>query len=154
MAFAMLLRHTVHALLAMIASLLCLAISFYIISAPLAAAVEVIVYAGAIMVLFAFAVMLLQIPIEKSPKTKKNKLLVSMTIFFVFWGEIIFVLRSGFPPSKASPLSINSIALAVFSDYGFLLELCSMLLLAGLAAAIYVGAHLMNTFKVSLEEVS
>jgi len=49
----------VHALLYFVLSLLCMAVIFFTLGAPFAAALEVIVYAGAIMVLFLFVVMML-----------------------------------------------------------------------------------------------
>ena len=54
-------RHAVHALLYLIVSLLAVAIVFYVIGAPFLAALELIIYAGAIMVLFLFVVMMLNI---------------------------------------------------------------------------------------------
>ena len=54
-------RNAVHALLYLIVSLLSVAVTFYTLGAPFAAALEVIVYAGAIMVLFVFVVMLLNL---------------------------------------------------------------------------------------------
>ncbi|HET7675891.1 MAG TPA: NADH-quinone oxidoreductase subunit J, partial [Gammaproteobacteria bacterium] len=53
--------HAVHALLYLIVSLLAVAIIFYLLGAPFAAALEVITYAGAIMVLFVFVVMMLNL---------------------------------------------------------------------------------------------
>src|ERR1700757_4262862 len=54
-------RHAVHALLYLIVSLLAVAVDFFVLGAPFAAALEAIVYAGAIMVLFLFVVMMLNI---------------------------------------------------------------------------------------------
>src|SRR5690606_32259639 len=51
--------HAVHALLYLVVSLLAIALVFYVLGAPFAAALEVIVYAGAIVVLFVFVVMML-----------------------------------------------------------------------------------------------
>ena len=53
--------NAVHALLYLIVSLLAVAVVFYVMGAPFIAALEVIVYAGAIMVLFIFVVMMLNL---------------------------------------------------------------------------------------------
>src|SRR5215467_4977455 len=53
--------HAVHALLYFIVSLLSVAVVFYVLGAPFVAALEVIIYAGAIVVLFVFAVMMLNL---------------------------------------------------------------------------------------------
>ncbi|MCA9508402.1 MAG: NADH-quinone oxidoreductase subunit J [Myxococcales bacterium] len=145
MAFAMTLKHTVHALIAMVSSLLFLAVALYFLSAPLAAGLLVIVYAGAIMVLFAFAVMLLQLPISNGQETShpKNTTLLSLLIFGLFWGELSLVLDSHLSLPSAGTQEITDIARALFIKYGFLVELTSMLLLAGLLSAIYVALHLM-----------
>src|ERR1700748_1983712 len=54
-------RHAVHALLYLIVSLLAVALDFYTLGAPFVAALEVMIYAGAIMVLFVFVVMMLNL---------------------------------------------------------------------------------------------
>ena len=54
-------QNAVHALLYLIVSLLAVAVVFYALGAPFVAALEVIIYAGAIMVLFLFVVMMLNI---------------------------------------------------------------------------------------------
>ena len=53
--------NAVHALLYLIVSLLAVAMIFYMLGAPFVAALEVIIYAGAIMVLFVFVVMMLNL---------------------------------------------------------------------------------------------
>ncbi len=53
--------NTVHALLYLIVSLLAVALIFFLLGAPFVAALEVIVYAGAIMVLFVFVIMMLNL---------------------------------------------------------------------------------------------
>src|SRR5271156_1839173 len=54
-------RHAVHALLYLIVSLLAVAVVFYVLGAPFVAALEIMIYAGAIMVLFVFVVMMLNV---------------------------------------------------------------------------------------------
>src|SRR5246127_5806443 len=54
-------RHAVHALLYLIVSLLAVAVDFYALGAPFVAALEIMIYAGAIMVLFVFVVMMLNV---------------------------------------------------------------------------------------------
>src|SRR3954462_8510536 len=54
-------NHAVHALLYLIVSLLAIAVIFYVLGAPFLAALELILYAGAIMVRFLFVVMMLNL---------------------------------------------------------------------------------------------
>src|SRR5882762_897736 len=71
--------NAVHALLYLIVSLLSVAIVFYTLGAPFAAALEVIIYAGAIMVLFVFVVMLLNLG-EAAVRTEQAWLQPAMWI--------------------------------------------------------------------------
>lgn len=149
MAFAMIIPHTVHALLSMIASLLCLSICMYLLSAPLAASLEVIVYAGAIMVLFAFCIMLLQIapPNQKFKNHPTLRMFFAFLVFVIFWGELTFVLQSSSFINNWQTFSLQNIAEELFIKHGFIIELVSMLLLSGLAAAIYVGSKLLKRIQ-------
>src|ERR1700675_405322 len=54
-------RHAVHALLYLVVSLLAVSVVFYMLGAPFIAALEIMIYAGAIMVLFVFVVMMLNV---------------------------------------------------------------------------------------------
>src|ERR1700740_2524295 len=54
-------HHAVHALLYLVVSLLAIAVDFYTLGAPFVAALEIMIYAGAIMVLFVFVVMMLNL---------------------------------------------------------------------------------------------
>src|SRR6266567_4146278 len=64
-------RHAVHALLYLIVSLLAVAADFYALGAPFVAALEIMIYAGAIMVLFVFVVMMLNLA-EHSMEVERN----------------------------------------------------------------------------------
>lgn len=141
MGMAMFTSHAIHALLYTIFSLLCLAVSMYILSAPLAAALEVIIYAGAIMVLFVFAIMLLQVPTEsnKSLNINKSRAAFGLIIFAIFWAELAFVVGNGLLDRSLNAVSIKDIARELFSTYGFLVEVISFVLLAGLATSIFIG---------------
>ena len=92
-------RNAIHALLYLILSLLSVSVIFYILGAPLSAALEVIVYAGAIMVIFIFVVMMLNTGREEE---KENKWLtprmyivpsiLAVTLLVIF----IYVLKEFF----------------------------------------------------------
>jgi len=141
MGCAMVAAHAIHALLYAIFSLVALAISLYALSAPLASALEVIIYAGAIMVLFVFAVMLLQTPAKEKESTasQRSSIVLALVAFVVFWAELIFALSDGLPDGVVGQQSTLEIATALFGTYGFLVEVISFVLLAGLVSAIFVG---------------
>src|SRR5690606_7640376 len=80
----------IHALLYMIVSLLSIAVIFFIAGAPFIAALEVIIYAGAIMVLFVFAVMMLNLG-DKSVEHEKHLLSGKMWIGPSILSLILFI---------------------------------------------------------------
>src|SRR5512133_2793038 len=63
-------RNAIHSLLYLILSLLAVSVIFYLLSAPFIAALEVIIYAGAIMVLFIFVTMMLNVGLEREAEKK------------------------------------------------------------------------------------
>jgi NADH-quinone oxidoreductase subunit J len=91
--------NAVHALLYMIVSLLSAALIFFVLGAPFAAALEVIIYAGAIMVLFVFVIMMLNLG-PRAQKQESEWLKLSMWILpailaLVLACELLYVLALG-----------------------------------------------------------
>jgi NADH-quinone oxidoreductase subunit J len=136
--------NAVHALLYMVMALLSLALIFFLLGAPFIAALEVILYAGAIMVLFVFVVMMLNLGPESADQERRwfnfstwRGLVFIAGLLLV---ELIIALRFG----TAQPLGISEItpqqvALSLFGPYLLGVELASMLLLAGLVGAYHLG---------------
>ncbi len=131
----------VHALLYLIVSLLAVALVFYALGAPFAAALEVIVYAGAIMVLFLFVIMLLNLGPQAireqrawlTPRTWVGPSLLIAVLLI----ELVYALATGLAaPEPGTTIQPTQVGLALFGPYLLGVELASMLLLAGL-----VGAH-------------
>jgi len=136
-------RNAVHALLYLIVSLLAVAVIFFLLGAPFAAALEVIIYAGAIMVLFLFAVMMLGATAPR-PKAGLWPAIVSRAgpaaLSLVLLVEFIIVLASGERHSlQPSSLPPRDVGLALFSTYVLGVELAGAVLLAGLIGAYHIG---------------
>ncbi len=136
--------NVVHALLYLVASLLAVAVAFFSMGANLVGALEIVVYAGAIMVLFVFVVMLFNLG-EEAVETERRWLpprawAGPLTIGGVLLAEAFYlVTRSGrIDPAQAVPP--KEVALALFGPYAIGVELASMLLLAGLVGAYHLGA--------------
>ena len=91
-------KNAVHALLYLVVSLLALAMCFYLLGAPFAAALQIIVYAGAIMVLFVFAVMIFNInqtDIDRESQWLTWQSWVGPTLLvMILLAEIVFVILS------------------------------------------------------------
>jgi NADH-quinone oxidoreductase subunit J len=136
--------NAVHALLYMILSLLSVAIVFFSLGAPLIAALEVIVYAGAIMVLFVFVVMVLNLgpgmqgadQAWLQPRTWIGPVVLSLVLI----GELIYILLARSAPALAGAgVGPTQVSLALYGPYLLGVELASILLLAGLVGAYHLG---------------
>jgi len=136
--------NTVHALLYLIVSLLSVAMIFFVLGAPFVAALEVIIYAGAIMVLFIFVIMMLNLG---GAHAKEEALLLTPGIWrgpsilcLILAMELIYT----FTLDRAKLSAITEIApkqvgIALLGPYVLGVELASMLLLAGLVGAYHLG---------------
>ena len=139
--------NVVHALLYLIVSLLAVAVVFYVIGAPFVAALEVIIYAGAIVVLFVFVVMMLNLGEHAVTQEKKW---LSPGIWFgptllagVLLVEVAYlILRGGGAQLEAGMVTPKQVGIVLFGPYLIGVELASMLLLAGLVGAYHLGVRL------------
>lgn len=138
--------NAVHALLYLIVSLLSVAQIFFILGAPFAAALEVIIYAGAIMVLFVFVVMMLNLG-PPAMETERQWLRPGMWIgpvllSAVLMAELVFVIAKGSShPAGSHEVGAGAVGIALFGPYALGVELASMLLLAGLVGAYHLARH-------------
>jgi NADH-quinone oxidoreductase subunit J len=136
--------NAVHALLYLILSFLSLSLVFFILGAPFIAALEVIIYAGAIMVLFIFVVMLLNIGRAATEQERQwldpaawwgPALLGGILLF-----ELITVIRrTSSPPMAGTEVDAKAVAVSLFGPYLLGVELAAMLLLAGMVGAYHLG---------------
>jgi NADH-quinone oxidoreductase subunit J len=133
----------VHALLYLIVSLLAVAIVFYTLGAPFAAALEVIIYAGAIMVLFIFVVMLLNLG-QSAIRTEETWLkteswLGPSILAAILLAEFVYLLTQSPEGGPAASIGPTQVGFALFGPYLLGVELASMLLLGGLVGAYHLG---------------
>jgi len=133
----------VHALLYLIVSLLGVAVVFYVLGAPFVAALEVIVYAGAIMVLFVFVVMMLNLG-KRSVETERQWLTPGIwtgpvLLAGVLLVEVVYLMRGVPAALGTAAVDPKAVGTALFGRYLIGVELASMLLLAGLVGAYHVG---------------
>jgi NADH-quinone oxidoreductase subunit J len=137
-------HHAVHALLYLVVSLLAVAVDFYVLGATFVAALEVMIYAGAIMVLFVFVVMMLNVTghameVEREWLRARNWYGPSILALLLL-GELVYCITSfGAPPSQASAVGAKQVGMALFKTYWIGVELVSLLLTAGLVGACHLG---------------
>lgn len=140
-------RNPVHALLNLVVSLLAVAGMFFMLGAPFAGALEVIVYAGAIMVLFVFVVMMLNLGHETDEQerrwlTPKVWFAPAVLAGLLLAGLLDVLLTGG--ETHAAALAVvdaKQVGIHLFGPYLLAVELASMLLLAALVAAYHLGRH-------------
>lgn len=136
----------VHALLYFIISLLAVAMCFFALGAPFAGILEIIVYAGAIMVLFVFVVMMLNLG---SSTMEQERQWLKPGIWFgpgvlslALLGELLYVLfGAGLNNATivGQTIDAKAVGVSLFGPYLLAVELASMLLLAALVAAFHLG---------------
>ncbi len=135
--------NAIHALLYLIVSLLAVAIVFFSLGAPLIAAFEVIIYAGAIMVLFVFIIMLLNLRVSTTREIQigSNRMWIGPGLLvFILASELSYILGSASDVvSPGMPISPEAVGLALFGTYVLGVELTSILLLVGLVGAYHLG---------------
>lgn len=132
-------RNAVHALLYLIVSLLAVGLVFFTLGAPFAAALEVITYAGAIMVLFLFVIMLLNPQTSDAQQPFPIQWRGPGLLAAVLLVELIYLLARGGQVVGETAVSPQQVGLTLFGPYLLGVELASMLLLAGLVGAYHLG---------------
>jgi NADH-quinone oxidoreductase subunit J len=145
-------RNAVHCALLLIVNFFCLAVFFLVLGSPFLFAVQIIVYAGAIMVLFLFVIMLLGVDRQESMVERlraQRPLAVLLGLGLIL--EVFFAVRLGVGIStRAAPGfeetvnrggNVRSLARVLFSDYFFPFEVTSVLLIVAAVAAMVVAGR-------------
>jgi len=136
--------NAVHALLYLIVSLLAVAMIFFLLGAPFIAALEIIIYAGAIMVLFLFVVMMLNLG-AGSERQERGLLSPAGWVGPAFLatlllGELIYIItKIGIKDTNITETSPHEVGVTLFGPYVVGVELASLLLLSGLIGAHYLA---------------
>jgi len=137
-------RDPVKSVLALVVSFFALAVTYVMLLAPFIAALQVIVYAGAILVLFLFVIMLLNVGPERRDGVRRPiQMFLGSLAVVVFAGLLLGMLRSSGSRLPAQPEAVAVDALPdpkalgrlLFSDYLLHFEAISVLLLAALVGA-------------------
>jgi NADH-quinone oxidoreductase subunit J len=132
-------RNAVHALLYLVVSFLAISLAFFTLGAPFIAALEVIVYAGAIMVLFVFVIMMLNVGRETMDQERQWTRLQNWIgpgfMSFILLVELVCVLHHGTLGRSGVVVNPKAVSLALMGPYVLAVELASILLLAGLVGA-------------------
>ncbi len=136
--------NAVYSLLYLIVSLLSVALIFFVLGAPFIAALEVIIYAGAIMVLFVFTIMMLNLGPQTAEQERRwlsGRMWLGPSILAaILLAEMLYVLWGRDHPVEGRHIvGPREVSLALFGPYVMIVELSSLLLLGGLVAAYHLG---------------
>ena len=140
-------RNPINSALALIMTFFCLATYYVMLDAPFMAAVQVMVYAGAIMVLMVFTIMLLNIRVD-STKKHFHKIVLGSIIGFFTLVNTVFMLLKGQPAQPTGPYSgemikqvghTELIGREMFTNFLLPFEITSILLLLAIVGAVILA---------------
>ena len=135
--------NAIHALIYLIVSLLAVAVLFFLLGAPFAAALEIVIYAGAIMVLFVFVIMMLNLGEAGNEKEREwlspRNWIVPGILAGLLLLELLLALRHAPVITSGIGVDPKAVGLTLFGPYVLAVEIASMLLLAGLVGAYHLG---------------
>jgi len=150
-------KNAVHALLYLIVSLLAMAVMFYLLGAPFVAALEIIIYAGAIMVLFIFVVMMLNLGPESVNQEKQwlsGKIWLGPSILAgILLVEFLYIISANFQAAQdVTVIGSKEIGLSLFTTYLLGVELAAMLLMSAIIGAFHLGQRKKKVHHRFLQE--
>ncbi len=136
-------RNPVHSALWLVLSFFSAAGVWMLLRAEFLAIVLVLVYVGAVMVLFLFVVMMLDVNFDTLRERFRSYIPVGATVGILFLIEMTLVLLGGFfgpappqPPSPSGYSNTRALGLQLYTDYAYPLEIAAVLLLVAIIAAI------------------
>jgi NADH-quinone oxidoreductase subunit J len=130
-------KEAVHALLYLVVSLLAVAMLMLLLGAAFVAALEVIVYAGAIMVLFVFVIMMIG---GETIALPRRSWIGPALLSAILLGELVWVFTAGQAAAQpAAEVGPKLVGMALFGPYLLGAETAAFLLLAGLVGAFHLG---------------
>jgi len=145
-------RNPIYSVLLLIASFGALSALYVLLEAPFVAMIQIIVYAGAIMVLFLFVVMLLNAPHEDTEEdlargvrpslsggVKVFGVLLALTLAVEMLWALTVSRRSGDQFAGEAVSSVAAIGRTLFTDYAFQFEVTSVLILVALIGAVVLA---------------
>jgi NADH-quinone oxidoreductase subunit J len=144
----------VYSVLLLIGSFAALAGLYVLLDAPFPAVIQIIVYAGAIMVLFLFVVMLLNAPREETPAgvlESRTSRVVGAVLALVLAGELLWALswsravaNNGEMDEAAYRFSVPEIGERLFQNHAFAFEATSILIIVAMVGAIALAGRQMK----------
>ena len=137
-----------HALIYLVVSLLAIAVMFYLLGAPFAAALEVVIYAGAIVVLFLFVVMMLNLgrrTVERERRWLEPRAWIGPGVLAaILFFEMMYAIVGTTATTGPEAVGPKAVGTALFQEYLLAVELAAILLLAALVGAYHLGRRYLS----------
>ena len=137
------LRNTVAAAMSLVVTMVSLAGIYVLLEAHLVAAIQIMVYGGAIVVLFLFVVMLLNLRADEfAPGRQWLTKLAAGLVVLAAGAELIRLLSGELPEQGPLPPGFGGyrmVGIALYTDYVLLVEMASLLLLAAIVGALILA---------------
>lgn len=143
-----LVQHPVRSAMCLVSTLFLQAVMFVCLAADFVAALQVVVYAGAIMVVFLFVIMLLNLQQDEARRYHRGRLVTALGGSILFAIALLYsisragILLPGPGMDTAVPLgfgSIESVGLRLFTQYLLPFEITGLLMLAGVIGAVVLA---------------
>ena len=155
-------RNPMHSVMLLIASFAALAALYVLLDAPFVAVIQIIIYTGAILVLFLFVVMLLNAPQEDVPEDAGRRIRVhgprrlGAVLAGVLALELVWAVWAAFGPRGAPAFaqgervteavsSVRRIGQVLFTDYAFAFEVTSLLIIVAMIGAVILAKRRTDT---------
>jgi len=143
--------NAVHGLLYLILSLLAVGVIFFLLGAHFAAVLEVIIYAGAIMVLFVFVIMMLnqgqKTIVQESAWLQPGIWIGPSLLALILFVELLLIVVLSGNAETGHVVNSKQVGIALYGPYLLAVELASMLLLAGLVGAYHLGKPILKATR-------
>lgn len=139
-------KDPIHSALSLVACFVQIAALFVLLGSPFLAVIQIFVYVGAVMVLFLFVIMMLDVRKEAKTRFLKKGALPIFFVLLVLAAEMVFLLMQSdrlqavmVPDPSVSRASIEDLSLALFRDYLLPFEVASVILLVALVGAVVLA---------------
>jgi NADH-quinone oxidoreductase subunit J len=135
-------RHPIHSALSLIVVMVALAGLYLLLGAEFVAAVQIIVYGGAIMVLFVFVIMLLNAGAEERTNLSRMARLVGLPLGFFLAFELVYWVARAAPAGSSAQTAASStreLSKLLFQKYALPFELTSILILIAILGAVVLA---------------
>ena len=151
-------RHNlIHALLYLVVSFLAIAVVFYLLGASFIAALEVIIYAGAIVVLIIFVIMMLNLKaeaVEQERQWMQGGIIIGPAILsLVLLVELFYIITGvGMSGHEYHIVDAKAVGISLYGPYVIGVELSGILLMSGIVGAYHLGRQKKKIVHRFLEE--